>query len=232
VWTIPFKNGITSVGAVINVDHVRIVRRDPARFMDLLMRHCPYFAHAIGPQWERTCEVRMTGNIGFTSRRLAGPGWALVGDAAFFIDPCYSSGVHLALHSAELAADTWIACQDDGADPRRAFARYERTMRRHERIVSRMVRAFYIATTNPAYRRFVIASTTPAIQRIFATFTGGDFGHSRLSVEINHAVAQCFRVLSRNADPHELYCGLAGTGALRVDEPLLTGAAQPEAAPA
>jgi flavin-dependent dehydrogenase len=229
VWTIPFKNGLTSVGAVINVDHVRIVRRDPARFMDLLMRNCPYFTMAIGPDWERTCDVRITGNIGFTSKRLAGDGWALIGDAAFFIDPCYSSGVHLALHSAELAADTWVGCQDAGLDVRRAFAGYEQAMRRHERIVSRMVRAFYIATTNPAYRRFVIGTTTPMVQRIFATFTGGDFGHSRMWVDLSHAIAQCFRTLTRNDDPRALYCGLAGEESLRIDEELLAGLPQPVA---
>ena len=40
----------------------------------------------------------------YTSQRLVGDGYILVGDAACFIDPLFSSGVHLALSSAVLAS--------------------------------------------------------------------------------------------------------------------------------
>ena len=40
----------------------------------------------------------------YTSERLVGDGYILVGDAACFVDPLFSSGVHLALMSGVLAA--------------------------------------------------------------------------------------------------------------------------------
>ena len=40
----------------------------------------------------------------YTAQRLVGDGYILVGDAACFIDPLFSSGVHLALSSAVLAS--------------------------------------------------------------------------------------------------------------------------------
>lgn len=39
------------------------------------------------------------------SMRVAGDGWTQVGDAVGFFDPLFSSGVHLALRSASMAAD-------------------------------------------------------------------------------------------------------------------------------
>ncbi|MCH7753225.1 MAG: hypothetical protein IH898_13875 [Planctomycetes bacterium] len=35
---------------------------------------------------------------------MVGDGWVMIGDAAGFLDPIYSSGLFLALASAELAA--------------------------------------------------------------------------------------------------------------------------------
>ena len=40
----------------------------------------------------------------YLSSRMVGPGYILVGDAACFIDPLFSSGVHLALTSGHVAA--------------------------------------------------------------------------------------------------------------------------------
>ena len=43
----------------------------------------------------------------YVSDRIVGDGWILVGDAACFIDPLFSSGVHLALSAGILAA-AWV----------------------------------------------------------------------------------------------------------------------------
>ena len=50
----------------------------------------------------------MTGNLGYSSSSFSGDGWVLLGDSAFFIDPCYSTGVHLAMDSAQKAADLFV----------------------------------------------------------------------------------------------------------------------------
>ena len=61
--------------------------------------------------------------------RFSGDGWLLVGDAARFVDPVFSSGVSVAMESARRAADAIIAGlrKDDVSAP--AFTQYESTIR-------------------------------------------------------------------------------------------------------
>ena len=54
---------------------------------------------------ERVAPVHVTGNYAYDCTRMHGRHWSLVGDAYSFVDPMFSSGVFLAMHSAEQAAD-------------------------------------------------------------------------------------------------------------------------------
>jgi hypothetical protein len=49
-------------------------------------------------------EIKTEQDYSYISERLTGPGYFLVGDAACFIDPLLSTGIHLATHSAMLGA--------------------------------------------------------------------------------------------------------------------------------
>jgi len=52
------------------------------------------------------CDIyRAQKEYSYRSRRSAGNGWVIVGDALGFLDPLYSSGLLLALISGEMAAD-------------------------------------------------------------------------------------------------------------------------------
>jgi flavin-dependent dehydrogenase len=54
---------------------------------------------------QRMGEVTATGNYSYRSSEMSGSNYLLIGDAYAFIDPVFSSGVHLALNSAFKAAD-------------------------------------------------------------------------------------------------------------------------------
>jgi flavin-dependent dehydrogenase len=54
----------------------------------------------------RLGELYTISDFSYRSKQCAGPGYVLIGDAFGFLDPVYSSGVYLALKSAELAAET------------------------------------------------------------------------------------------------------------------------------
>jgi flavin-dependent dehydrogenase len=54
---------------------------------------------------QRISPVHVLSDFSYRARRCAGEGWILIGDAFGFLDPMYSSGVFLALKSAEMAAD-------------------------------------------------------------------------------------------------------------------------------
>ena len=49
--------------------------------------------------------MHVTGNYAYECTRMHGPGWLMLGDAYSFVDPMFSSGVFLAMNSAEVGAD-------------------------------------------------------------------------------------------------------------------------------
>ena len=59
-------------------------------------------------------------------RAAAGPGWALVGDAAYFKDPITAHGITDALRDAELLADAVLQAPHSGRAQLDALREYER----------------------------------------------------------------------------------------------------------
>lgn len=109
-WTIPLHVGVVSVGAVVDADTARRrIRGDAlADFLhaeiarSTLTRRLLADASLVdGPHSLR--------DWSYTSDRTVGDGWILVGDAACFVDPLFSSGVHLAL-SAGMMAAAYVDC--------------------------------------------------------------------------------------------------------------------------
>ncbi|KAI0027549.1 hypothetical protein K488DRAFT_81076 [Vararia minispora EC-137] len=133
-WFIPLAGGITSVG---------IVRSQRASSRSRLsMRHrylsslnlAPGLRALLGDQAElipgglptrvsgasepgvaasSDTTIRSASDFSYSSSSYAGPGYRIVGDAGAFIDPFFSSGVHLAVNSA-LSAATSIAASIRG----------------------------------------------------------------------------------------------------------------------
>jgi flavin-dependent dehydrogenase len=104
-WFIPLPGDLASIGVVGSLEYL-IKNRvpDPKRVLEEELALCP----ALQPRLrdaERVEPVRVLKDFSYVSRRLAGDGWILAGDAFGFLDPIYSSGVFLALKSAEFAAD-------------------------------------------------------------------------------------------------------------------------------
>src|SRR4051812_366647 len=103
-WLIPFPNGTSSLGIVATRDHLaRYTGSDEDQFWALIgdeprLRILLEHAHTVRPIGEI---IGYAANV----KALHGPGFALLGNAAEFLDPVFSSGVTIALHSAKLAAD-------------------------------------------------------------------------------------------------------------------------------
>ncbi len=102
-WLIPFSNGNASVGVVSSIEHHKARTGTPEE----------QFWQAIGAEprlqvlLAKAHTVRPPGEIiGYaaTVTRLHGPHFALLGNAAEFLDPVFSSGVTIAMKSASLAA--------------------------------------------------------------------------------------------------------------------------------
>ena len=116
-WYIPLHDDLTSVGVVGPFDYLFKRGADYASTYDDEIEQCP------GVQAMLAGATRATGcfatkDCSYRSKQVAGDGWVLVGDAYGFLDPLYSSGVLLALRSAEQAADaiaSGLAADDTSA---------------------------------------------------------------------------------------------------------------------
>ncbi|MFQ5430256.1 MAG: NAD(P)/FAD-dependent oxidoreductase [Phycisphaerae bacterium] len=106
-WYIPLKDdeGLVSVGVVAPPAYLCSGRGDdPAATLDEEIENCPGIRKRLA-RAERVGKVYITADFSYAATAVAGDGWVLVGDAFGFLDPVYSSGVMLALKSAEYAAD-------------------------------------------------------------------------------------------------------------------------------
>src|SRR5262249_50775544 len=74
------------------------------------------------------------------------PGMVVVGDAACFIDPVFSSGVHLATYGALQAARSINSALAGLADEERCFREYEERYRREFAVFRDFLVAFYKMT--------------------------------------------------------------------------------------
>jgi flavin-dependent dehydrogenase len=93
-WVIPLKGGDVSVGVVFDQRLVKWAEGGSLgqRLKDFLVQH-PVGAEILAKAQWREGDVCWRKNLPYSSTTLAGDGFALVGDAAAFIDPFYSPGM-------------------------------------------------------------------------------------------------------------------------------------------
>ncbi|AIF46164.1 NAD(P)/FAD-dependent oxidoreductase [Dyella japonica] len=130
MWMIPLPEGVMSVGAVCWPDYLKQRKGCTKAFLQNTLRQ----NEALWKRLEQAeligDEVRVTGNYSYDSTQMAGRGWILVGDAFAFLDPVFSSGVYLAMTSADLAVDVVDGALRDPAREASLQRQLERRMRR------------------------------------------------------------------------------------------------------
>tara|TARA_Y100000782_G_scaffold45424_1_gene51010 strand:+ start:13395 stop:14633 length:1239 start_codon:yes stop_codon:yes gene_type:complete len=106
-WLIPFSDGTASVGVIYpdgDPEFSGMNEQDVFHRLISETRLGQMLANA-----EPTRQLQSIAGYSAESENLCGDGYVLLGNAAGFLDPVFSSGVTIALHSAELAADMLIA---------------------------------------------------------------------------------------------------------------------------
>ncbi|KQN44788.1 FAD-dependent oxidoreductase [Pseudomonas sp. Leaf48] len=102
-WTIPFSNGRCSVGVVAAAEHFAGRSDNLDECLRGFIAETPSLAGVLkNAQWDT--EARAIGGYSANVKTLHGPGFALLGNAAEFLDPVFSSGVTIAMRSASMAA--------------------------------------------------------------------------------------------------------------------------------
>jgi FAD-dependent halogenase len=147
LWYIPLRDDLTSVGAVVGRDNVTAIQQDPRDAWRHMIEACPEVAallSGVAPAAEPPYDqVRVRKDYSYWKTSFWAPGMVLVGDAACFVDPVLSSGVHLATYGALLAARSINSCLDGALAEERSFAEFEARYRREFSLFYEFLVSFY-----------------------------------------------------------------------------------------
>lgn len=103
-WYIPLPDDIVSVGIVADPDALFAETKEFKEAFLSQVANCAPLQERLA-QATRVKSVRGRYPLAYLNRKTAGKGWVMIGDAAAFLDPIYSSGLFLAMESAELASN-------------------------------------------------------------------------------------------------------------------------------
>lgn len=107
IWFIPFSNNRTSVGVVGQPECLNNYGCEGAKaILKKFVSEVPMLKRILSnAQWDNEVPFRTLRNYSANVKSLYGEHFALLGNASEFLDPVFSSGVTIAMHSAKLAAD-------------------------------------------------------------------------------------------------------------------------------
>ena len=152
-WIIPFSDGTCSVGAVFEPGAAKSDGASLDERLDRLLDRSPRMREFLAGS-RRTSRAVGISDYSTSSSRAAGDGWVLVGDAATFLDPVFSTGVFLAMAMGVRAAKTLDSALEKPGTPREA------DLRAYAKAADRLVRRF---------RRFVYAFYDPIFFETFCS---------------------------------------------------------------
>ncbi|HEX5808178.1 MAG TPA: NAD(P)/FAD-dependent oxidoreductase [Anaerolineales bacterium] len=141
-WQIPITDAITSVGVVAEREVFQQFKSESERYFSTYVQSNKGLACAMANA-VRVNDFKTEGDYSYILDKFCGNGFLMVGDAARFVDPIFSSGVSVAMHSARFGAQTIQAALESGDLSEEAFKPYERTLRGGVDIWYEFIRLYY-----------------------------------------------------------------------------------------
>ena len=144
-WAIPLHDGTLSVGVVVHRDVYKTRRRagqTPEQYFARTLDLSPDVSSLISAT-PREADIRTWRDYSYFAASFAGPGYRLAGDAAGFIDPLFSTGVHLAFLGALSSAATICSVLRGELAERAAERFHERFLRQSYTRLMITVAGFY-----------------------------------------------------------------------------------------
>ncbi len=142
LWWIPFADGTDSIGCVL---HAKVAKRrqgSVATLFETTIASAPRLAKGLeGAQ--RLTPIHTTPNMSYRVSPAVGDRFLAIGDAVGFVDPIFSTGVFLAMHSAEMAAEAIQQAFHHQDFNVRRFRRYETQLHRGTKPILAFIRRFY-----------------------------------------------------------------------------------------
>ncbi|MDM0116541.1 NAD(P)/FAD-dependent oxidoreductase [Variovorax sp. J22R133] len=156
-WFIPLADGTTSVGAVCWPYYLKSRDKPLREFFRDTIAMCPELADRLKDATLVDDAVHATGNFSYSSTHATGDRYLMLGDAFTFIDPMFSSGVYLAMHSAFDGAELVATALDRPALHAQERKAFEEMMRKGPREYS----WFIYRATNPTIRDMFMHPANP-----------------------------------------------------------------------
>jgi flavin-dependent dehydrogenase len=127
IWVIPLGNGETSIGVVFDKRLVDL-HQSKNRTDDFItfLKAIPSLAELLEGATPRLEDLRFFSHLPYAARQYMGKGWALLGDAASFLDPYYSPGLDHASFSVEATTEI-VGLEAKGEDVGERIAEHNRT---------------------------------------------------------------------------------------------------------
>ena len=185
IWVIPFKDGVTSVGAVVAKKWIREQRAklggdkkedDTTALLNAAIADSPAATGLLAKARMMWPQARAAADFSYRVRELTGPGWVAIGDAGGFIDPLFSTGAHLAMCGGKAVADV-IAdlLETEGAAgstvEKQRFAAWEIMLRMGAETFILAVQAFY---AGPLMEAIFAPNKHTALRRSITSLLAGD----------------------------------------------------------
>src|SRR5215468_4684090 len=127
-WQIPITDEITSMGIVAEKAVFKEARLEPEAYFQKFVDSNPDLTFAMRNA-KRVNEFKLEGDYSYKMDTFAGNGFVLIGDAARFVDPIFSSGVSVALFSAKYSSERIAHAFKTGDFSEASLKPYEKKLR-------------------------------------------------------------------------------------------------------
>jgi flavin-dependent dehydrogenase len=142
MWQIPITDTVTSIGVVTQKKRFEKSRESREKFFWNCIRTRPELFDALQGATQLR-PLKEEGDYSYGMSQLCGDGFLLVGDAARFVDPIFSSGISIALNSARLASQDILKAAQNGSFEREQFGTFQTLVRRGTNNWYEFISAYY-----------------------------------------------------------------------------------------
>jgi 1H-pyrrole-2-carbonyl-[peptidyl-carrier protein] chlorinase len=142
IWQIPITETVTSIGVVTQKKHFVGSKAEREQFFWDCIKTRPELYEALKASTQMR-PLKEEGDYSYAMKQITGDRLVLVGDAARFVDPIFSTGVSIALNCSRFAHRDILQAFETGNFSRSTFQTYESTLRRGTRNWYNFISVYY-----------------------------------------------------------------------------------------
>jgi flavin-dependent dehydrogenase len=172
-WVIPFRGDRTSVGIVLEPSLIAGATGDLDGILTQLSGSSPAMRDIMAGS-RQVFPAQAVADFSYRVPRASGNGWLAVGDAGGFIDPLFSTGFHLAVKGADLAAHAVRDALSRGDVSRASWEVFEQRIKAATETYVGVVQAFY---EGPLIELLFDKNQRDMMRRMITSVLAGDVFH-------------------------------------------------------